>query len=148
MSVRVFEEIKGLKISGKRQINAWINRCARNEKWKVGDVNIILVTDEQLLKINRTYLNHNFYTDIITFNYNQEDVISGDLYISIERVIENAKERRISVENELLRVMIHGVLHLMGYDDKKKTEQEIMRGKEDLYLQIIEEGGIKIHGNI
>ena len=101
-----------------------------------------------MLEINRTFLNHNYYTDIVTFNYNQEDHISGDLYISIERVVENAKEFCIPEVNELLRVVIHGVLHLMGYDDKKKRDQQIMRGKEDVYLQSIDEARIKIHGKV
>ena len=148
MAVRIFEEIPGLKVSGKRQVNAWIKDCVRKEHRKAGTINIILVSDKRLLEINRTYLNHNYYTDIITFNYNQKDVISGDLYISLKRVIENAKEFNISEVNELLRVIIHGVLHLIGYNDKKKNEQGIMRGKEDLYLKGIEEGGIKIHGKI
>lgn len=148
MAVKIFEEFPGLKVSGKRKVNTWINYCVSLEHWKAGAINIILVNDKQLLEINRNYLHHNYYTDIITFNYNQKDVISGDLYISIERIVENAKHFSVSEVNELLRVIIHGVLHLMGYDDKKKMEQEIMREKEDLYLQNIEEGSIKIHGKI
>ena len=148
MAVRIFEEIPGLEISGKRRVYTWIHNCAGQEHWEVGALNIILVTDERLLEINRTFLHHNYYTDIVTFNYNQEDCISGDLYISIERVAENAKKFRIPVINELLRVMIHGVLHLMGYDDKKKMDRQIMREKEDVYLQSIEEGRIKIHGKV
>ena len=93
-------------------------------------------SDEHLLEMNRSYLEHDYYTDIITFDYVEENVVSGDLFISIDRVRDNAKTLGQSVREELHRVMVHGLLHLLGYHDKSKEEQVEMRSKEDYYLTL------------
>ncbi len=106
------------------------------EGFSVGDINIIFCSDDYLLNVNKEYLNHDYYTDIITFNYNEQDEISGDLFVSVDRVVENAVSNDIGFENELKRVMAHGVLHLVGYNDKTDEEVKEMRSKEDYYLKL------------
>ena len=106
---------------------------AENKKLK--DLNVIFCSDDILFEINRKYMKHNTLTDIITFNFGEEaDDILGEIYISIERVEENAKKYKKQFENELHRVIIHGVLHLIGYKDKKSQEKKEMKEKEDYYL--------------
>lgn len=106
-----------------------------NEKKELGDVSIIFCSDEYLLRINEEYLNHNYYTDIITFDYCENTVISGDLFISLERITENAEKFRTTFSKELYRVIFHGLLHLVGFKDKTDAEQEKMREKEEFYLK-------------
>jgi len=102
----------------------------------IGFLNFIFCSDNYLLKINVEHLNHDTYTDIITFDYSKEDRISGDIFISIDRVEENAKSHKTSFENELHRVIIHGVLHLLGYGDKEPGQKAEMRQKEDFCLSL------------
>ena len=109
----------------------WINRVLGSEDFQLGQLDYVFCTDDFLLKLNTTYLNHDTFTDIITFDYSNGKVISGDIFISTERVKENAKTYGVGFENELLRVMSHGVLHLMGYGDKTDAEKELMRLKEE-----------------
>ena len=108
-----------------------------NEGFKKGDITVIFCSDSYLLSINKQHLNHDYYTDIITFSYVEEGVISGDLFISIDRVSENARKEEVSKTNELSRVMIHGLLHLCGYNDKEEDEIKVMREKEKEYLSMI-----------
>ena len=103
------------------------------EEKQVGPINIIFCSDDYLLKYNKTYLDHDYYTDIITFGY-EENPIEGDLYISLDRVKDNASSRGIKLQDEVDRVIIHGVLHLLGYNDKTEEEQKIIAEKEDACL--------------
>jgi probable rRNA maturation factor len=96
-----------------------------------GEINIIFCSDKYLLKINRDYLNHDYYTDIITFNYNTENIISGDLYISLERVMENSSNFNTDLLEEISRVIIHGILHLFGYDDDSEKRKSAIHKLED-----------------
>lgn len=117
------------------EISGWIQRTIIKEKHKAGQVFFLFTTDDYLLKMNRTYLNHDYYTDIITFGTSEETgIVSGELYISLDRIKENAQTMNLTFESELFRVMIHGVLHLCGYGDKTPDELETIRSKEDLYL--------------
>ena len=100
----------------------------------LGDISIIFVTDSYLLEMNQKYLNHDYYTDIITFDYCEMNIVSGDLFISIDRVQENADTFNVDLLTELHRVMIHGVLHLCGYKDKTNEEERLMRDLENKYL--------------
>jgi probable rRNA maturation factor len=100
----------------------------------LGDISIIFVTDSYLLEMNQKYLNHDYYTDIITFDYCEMNIVSGDLFISIDRVQENADTFNVDLLTELHRVMIHGVLHLCGYKDKTIEEERLMRDLENKYL--------------
>lgn len=109
----------------------WITRVVEEEGADVAKLEYVFCSDDYLLRINQQYLKHDTYTDIITFDYSNGDGISGDIFISTERVEENAVRYKVEYENELKRVMIHGVLHLLGYGDKSKSESEVMRRKEN-----------------
>ena len=111
-----------------------LNYLIKNELGKTGEISVIFCSDDYLLKMNKDYLNHDYYTDIITFDYVEGNTISGDLFISLDRVKENANMYNIPVINELCRVVFHGTLHLVGYKDKTEVEQKLMREKEDYYL--------------
>ena len=131
------EEIK-FTLKEKTRLKAWITAVIAKKKRKAGDLNFIFCPDAYLLKINRQYLDHDTYTDIITFDYsgeNPELPVSGDIFISIERVRENAERYSKSFEDELRRVIIHGTLHLLGYKDKSKADKAEMTRQEDLALR-------------
>ena len=138
-----YEDIIPLKLS-KTYINKHIKYLINNEIKKTGNISLIFCSDNYLLDINIKYLNHNYFTDIITFNYVEGEIISGDLFISIDRVKENAIEFETMWIKELYRVIFHGLLHLIGYNDKTEEEKKIMRIKEDLYLSEVVFGGIVI----
>lgn len=127
------------KLKEKTRLKAWIKTVTEREKHRLGDINYIFCSDDELLEINIQHLNHNTYTDIITFDYTEGDKISSDIFISIDRVEENAKKFKVSFEEELHRVMIHGILHLCGYKDKSKTDAELMRKKENAALKLFTE---------
>ena len=114
----------------------WIINSVVNESKRVGKLSFIFCTDEYLLEKNIQFLDHDTYTDIITFDYCKGDFISGDIFVSVERVTENANAFGVDFEDELDRVLIHGVLHLAGYQDKSKEEVNTMREKEDFYLSL------------
>ena len=124
----------GFELKNKRLFTAWIKNAIAECNKKAGDIAFVFMSDDELLEMNRKYLKHNTLTDIITFNYNENEVISGDICISIERVKENAASFNVDVITELKRVMIHGVLHLLGYNDKSDKESAQMRSQEDFYL--------------
>lgn len=116
----------------------WLNAVALREGKKLGDINIIFCSDPYLLDVNRKYLGHDYYTDIITFDYCEGDVLSGDLFISVDSVRDNAAFYETGFAAELNRVIVHGILHLAGYDDHSDSEQKTMRSKEDYYLRLRE----------
>ena len=116
---------------------SWLEKCISLQNKKCGDINIVFCNDDYLLNINKTYLKHDYYTDIITFDYSQKQKISGDLFISITRIVDNAKKLNIDFLDELYRVIVHGVLHLCGFNDKTKEEIEIIRAKENEMLLLI-----------
>lgn len=111
-----------------------IRQIARDEKHVIGEINIIFCTDDYLLNLNKSFLDHDYLTDIITFDNSGKGKIAGELYISADRVRENSKIYSVSFMHELMRVIIHGVLHLLGYNDKGKNEIEVMRKRENYYL--------------
>jgi len=122
------------KLKEKTKLKSWIKLITEKEKHTLGDINYIFCSDEELLEINLKHLDHNTYTDIITFDYTEGKKISSDIFISIDRVTENAGKFKVSFEDELHRVMIHGILHLCGYKDKGKADAELMRKKENASL--------------
>lgn len=120
----------------RRENSAWVKAVAATYGKKVGDIAYIFVDDEKILEVNRQYLQHDYYTDIITFDYTEEDVISGDLFISLDTVRTNALQVGSTYEQELNRVIIHGILHLCGINDKGPGEREIMEAAEDRALKM------------
>lgn len=136
MSYNFSKEKVVFRLSNKQLIINWLDKIIKIEKHKTGDISYIFCSDKYLLKINKSYLNHDFYTDIITFDYSENKSVSGDIFISIDRVKENAKHFGVSFQNELLRVIAHGVLHLCGHKDKTKAQEKQMRAKEDYYLSL------------
>ena len=114
----------------------WLAAIAKQEGYTIGDLNYIFCDDAYLLKINLEYLNHDTLTDIITFDYVENKVLNGDIFISIERVTENSKLFSVPFDQELLRVLSHGLLHLCGYKDKSDEDAAIMRSKEDSSIQL------------
>ena len=114
----------------------WLSKTCETEGYVINELNYIFCDDDYLLKINQDYLQHDYLTDIITFDYVLGKSISGDLYISIDRIRENAEEFNVTFENELKRVMVHGVLHLMGYSDKSDTATAEMRNKEEEKIKL------------
>lgn len=135
-SIQFFTEDIDFKIKEKGKIRQWILETVNNEGFKrVGELSFILCSDDYLLEINKQYLNHDTYTDIVTFDSSEdEDTIAGDIFISVERIRENAQKFRVAERDELHRVIIHGVMHLCGYPDKKPAEKAKMTAKEDEYL--------------
>jgi len=135
-TIRFFNEQITFRLKDKRAVSAWIKFSIVKAGLEAGQINFIFCSDPFLLKINRKYLDHDYFTDIITFPNNSEDRTSGDIYISIDRVRENAVAFRSEFINELHRVMIHGILHLLGYNDKHKADQRRMRSMENKILSL------------
>ena len=129
-----FQYIENDKLSNTEDINFWINNIIKEEQMIIGELVYVLCNDEYLLKKNIRFLNHNTLTDVITFDYSEKKIISGDILISTERVVENAKIFNVNYLTELHRVMVHGLLHLLGYKDKIEKDANTMRKKENYYL--------------
>jgi len=120
----------------------WISSCLEAKGFKAGELSLIFTSNTYLLSINREYLNHNYFTDVITFDYSEHEILVGDIFISVDQVKLNADDYTVSFEEELRRVMIHGVLHLMGLNDATDIEKEEMRAGENAAL-VLWESGIK-----
>lgn len=129
-----FQYIENDKLSNTEDLNLWINNVIKEEEMIIGELVYVLCNDEYLLKKNIQFLNHNTLTDVITFDYSEKKIISGDILISTERVVENAKIFNVNYLTELHRVMVHGLLHLLGYKDKIEKDADTMREKENYYL--------------
>ena len=118
----------------RRKVSNWIKTITEKYNKRVGDVSYIFCSDEKILSINKEYLKHDYFTDIITFDYSANDTISGDIFISLDTVKSNATQFKVPFENEFLRVMIHGILHLCGLSDNTKKQKELMRNSENQAL--------------
>lgn len=121
----------------KREVTKWIRAVAATHGRKVGELGYMFVSDERILEVNREYLGHDYYTDVITFDYDEGNVVNGDIVISLDTVRSNAEQLGKEYEEELRRVIIHGVLHLCGIDDKGPGEREIMEQNEDRALALL-----------
>ena len=130
-----FQNTSKFKVKDLRKKKIWLNSISKNEGKEIGNLNFLFVDDKEMLKYNKKYLQHESYTDIITFDNSLNNKIAGDIVISLERVNENAKYYVVSYNYELERVMAHGLLHLLGYNDKNKEEKKIIRKKENYYLK-------------
>ncbi len=124
------------KLQDESLYSNWISRVIQSENKKEGDINYVFCEDEYILQINQQYLNHDYYTDIISFDYTVGNELHGDIFISVDRVRENALDYNTSFEEELKRVIIHGVLHYCGYKDKTEEDEQLMRSKEDVKIQM------------
>ena len=130
-----FSEDITFNLQSKMIVKKWLKQVAEGAGYSIGDLNYIFCSDSYLLEMNKQYLGHDYFTDIITFDYCEGNVLSGDLFISIDTVRDNASFYGAdSFENELQRVMVHGLLHLIGYDDHTPEQQAVMREKENYYL--------------
>lgn len=127
---------KNFNFRGKRKLKEFLTQVFRKEKQQVDMLSYVFCSDEYLLNINQKFLQHDYYTDVITFNLSDNELIKGEVYISLDRIKENAKSAKIEYREELLRVMIHGALHLCDYNDKTKSEISQMRRKERQYLRL------------
>ena len=136
--ISYFFEDTDFIFKGKTLNNKWLRLVAESEIRRVGQINIIFCSDNYILDVNQKYLNHDYFTDIITFDYCEGDKLSGDLFISVDSVSENAVEYGTDFSEELNRVIVHGVLHLIGYDDHTDDDIAQMRSKEDYYLSLRE----------
>ena len=137
LPIHFFSEDVPFTLKQKLKVRSWIYRTIVSEGFKLGELSFIFASDEYVLNINREYLKHDTYTDIITFdNSEEENRITGDIFISIDRIRENSTKFNVNEIDELHRVMIHGTLHLLGYPDKGKTAKSIMTSKEDHYLAL------------
>lgn len=140
IAVNFFTEDISYTLKQKTRIRTWLLETIKAEGYVLEELNFILCSDEYLLNMNQQFLNHDTYTDVITFdNSETAKTIVGDIFISIERIQENAREFKSSIAVELCRVMVHGTLHLLGYKDKSKAQKTLMTQKEDHYLRVLEE---------
>lgn len=124
-------------LEDQKNVQEWILNAVKQEGMSIGEISYIFCSDNYLHKINMKHLQHDTFTDIITFDYSVDNIINSDIFISIDRVKENAMTFGVAFNNELSRVIIHGILHLLGYKDKSDPEKEIMRSKEDFYLSLL-----------
>lgn len=137
MSVNFFSEDVPLPELKRRTTARWIKNAILSEGKRVGDISFIFCSDNYLLEVNRTYLDHDYFTDVITFDYVEGKVVSGDIFVSVDRIYDNAKEFKVSFNEELNRIIIHGVLHLLGYKDKNKSDKLVMTEKENYFLNLL-----------
>jgi probable rRNA maturation factor len=138
-AISFFTEDVSFQPGQKIILKKWLKQLCLSQHFVSGDIQFIFCSDAYLLKLNQQYLQHNTYTDIITFDYSADKTVSGDIFISIERVKENAKKLKLEFTEELYRVMAHGVLHLMGFKDKDPKAKKIMTAAEDKALSLLAE---------
>jgi rRNA maturation RNase YbeY len=129
--INFFYNYNNFSLQNEKQIKYWISKCIENHGFDEGEISYTLMSDNDLLEINKEMLNHDFYTDIITIDQSIDDILSGDIFISIDRVKENAEQMNINFNEEILRVLIHGILHIVGFNDHKETDKKQMRAEED-----------------
>ena len=139
MSIKIYYDQTRYRVKGWRKISKLLKEVIGKEKKISGDLSFVITDDENLREINRKFLEHDYNTDVITFNYNSGNVVNGEIYISMETVRVNALNYKVSLKTEMDRVIIHGVLHLVGYDDKTSVKASKMRKMEDFWLTELEE---------
>ncbi|MDT8400505.1 MAG: rRNA maturation RNase YbeY [Bacteroidales bacterium] len=141
MVAKIYYRNVKFRLGKTKDIKNWIVQVIRSEGKRTGDLNFFFLSDEDLRVINNEFLNHDYYTDVITFNYGTGETIKGEIYMSIDTIRKNSHIYGTGIRDEILRVMVHGTLHLLGYDDKDKEGKALMRRKEDYYLSKLESTG-------
>lgn len=136
MSLSFTNQHPSLSIPKSPQLLVWLRNTAKNEGFEIGRLSYHFISDEELYKMNVKFLDHDTYTDVITFDYNQDHIIIGEIYISLDRVLDNSKNTQNTYNQEVNRIIIHGFLHLLGYKDKKPNDKKEMTSKEDYYLSL------------
>jgi rRNA maturation RNase YbeY len=136
--INFFYEEEKFKIFSESNIEIWIKKVLGFENKRLGEISYQFVSDKEIRNLNSEFLNHDYFTDIITFDNSLVNIINGDIIISFDTVQFNANKFKVSIENELYRVIIHGVMHLCGYNDSSENEKNVMRNKEDYYLSYLE----------
>ncbi len=134
MKIRIFYDEITYRLKDSKNCLKLIEKVIRNEKKLPGDLSFIITTDNRLIEINREFLDHDYFTDVIAFNNNDNKIVNGEIYISLDTVKKNAHNYKVSLRNEMIRVMIHGTLHLLSYTDSNSKEKEVMRKIEDRWL--------------
>jgi rRNA maturation RNase YbeY len=137
LKIRIFYDLSAYKLKSGKKILRLIKKVIRNENKIPGDLNFIFTTDKELIKLNKEFLKHNYFTDVIAFENNDGKIINGEVYLSIDTVKRNANNYKVSLKEEVIRVMIHGTLHLCGYKDKKKNVKDEMTEIENKWLRKI-----------
>jgi probable rRNA maturation factor len=136
MEIRIFYDNISFRIRKARKTKELINKIIVSEKRISGTINIIITTDRELIKVNREFLKHDYFTDVISFSYNENKIVNGEIYISIDTIKRNSKNYNVSLTNELLRVIIHGILHLCDYEDGTDARRMHMRKMENYWMNI------------
>jgi len=136
--INLFSEDIVFEYENAQKLNKWLISVIKEENYELDNLNIIFTSDNYLLEMNRNYLNHDYFTDVISFDYVEGVILSGEIFISIDRVGENAQKYNVEFIDELNRIIVHGLLHLLGYKDKTEAEKEIMTSKENFYLITLE----------
>ena len=142
MKIRIFYDEITYRLKDSKNCLKLIEKVIRSEKKLPGDLSFIFTTDEKLIEINREFLDHDYYTDVIAFNNNNGKIVNGEVYISLDAVKRNAINYKVSLKDELIRIMVHGTLHLCGYTDSNLREKEVMRREEDKWLERIKKKGL------
>ena len=138
MSIRIYYDKTDFRLKGWREARKIINKVIRSNDKISGDLNFIITDDETIRRINIQFLKHDYCTDVITFDNNEGDIVNGEIYISIDTVRSNSLSYNVTLGNEIQRVMIHGVLHLLGYDDQTEDDKRKIHNMEDLWLELLE----------
>jgi len=136
LKIRIYYDDTGYRLKDSRRSLEFMKKVIRGERKSPGDLSFIMTNDKRLVEINKEFLKRNNYTDVIAFDYSVNNIVNGEIYISIDTVKRNALNYKVSLRNEVIRVMIHGILHLCGYKDKKNEERKIMRNREEKWLKL------------